>query len=159
MTTPRVHTYHCTACSHLLLASTHNFKTLPTRRGPGLDSATIVPMPPPPKTPKPASAEDSGDEDDDAAAEAAGYTLLLALLRRDRAPKVVTREDGFEKRAIWRCGRCKVIVAYMLDESQYKGVNGKKPAKGSEGGFLYVLPGALTESGLLGEGQELLELL
>ena len=115
-------------------------------------------MPPPPKAPKQFATEDSDNEDDDAAADAAGYTILLALLRRDRAPKVVAREDGFEKRVIWRCGRCKVIVAYMLDESQYKGVKGKEPAKGADGGSLYVLPGALTESGKLGEGQKVVEL-
>lgn len=151
-----MHTYHCTACSHLLLASTHDLHALPTRRSPGLDNATIVPLPPAPKAPKP---EDDDDDDDDsaAAAEAAGYTLLLALLRRERNPKVVTREDGFEKRVLWRCGRCKVVVAYMLDESQFQS-SAVKEGKRNEGGFFYVLPGALTESKDLGEGQEVVEL-
>ncbi|KAF8540409.1 hypothetical protein BDD12DRAFT_833403 [Trichophaea hybrida] len=139
MTTPRVYTYHCTFCSHLLLASTHIFTSLPTRRSPGLDNATIVPLPAP----------EPDDEDEDTVMantgreiRGKGYTLMLTLLR-DRQAKVVTREDGFEKRTLLRCGRCRLVVAYQLE---------------AQGGFLYVLPGAVTESGELGKEEAAVEL-
>ncbi|KAA8911413.1 hypothetical protein FN846DRAFT_440986 [Sphaerosporella brunnea] len=122
MTTPHVHTYHCTFCSHLLLASTHIISALPTRRAPGLDNATIVPL------------QENTESDSDRE-----YTLLLTLTR-DRAAKVVAREDGFEKRVLWRCGRCKLIVGYMLDEEKRRGC-------------LYLLPGAVVESSELGQGE------
>ncbi|KAI5783921.1 hypothetical protein DFH27DRAFT_577895 [Peziza echinospora] len=46
------------------------------------------------------------------------YTLLLSSIR-DRYPKIIVRPDGFEKRYSWRCGRCKVVYSYQLDETQY----------------------------------------
>jgi hypothetical protein len=153
-----VHTYHCTSCSHLLLATTHLISSLPTRRAPGLDHATIVPLPAPPKSVNPSSTEeaDSDDEDRD---EQSGYTLLLTLTR-DRAAKVIAREDGFEKRVLWRCGRCKLVVGYMLDEAQYVGKEkGKGERRRAEERFLYLLPGAVTESGELGKEQEAVELI
>lgn len=105
-----MHTYHCNFCSHLLVASTHRFSELPTRRAPpGLDRAIIVPF------------RDASD------------TLLLTL-QRDRRLKVITREDGFERRALFRCGRCRLVVAYQLDTGKY----------------LYVLPGAVVETAELG---------
>ena len=170
--TSRVHTYHCTFCSHLILASTHVFSALPTRHTPGLDNATIVPLPKP-------AAESSDDEDNDedsddedaptheADGDAAmmppprrkqerkkqedlgGYTLLLTL-QRDRAPKVIAREDGFEKRVLWRCGRCRLVVAYQLDEVHYSTEKGKAKADTGER-YLYVLPNAVTESSDLGK--------
>jgi hypothetical protein len=152
-----VHTYHCTSCSHLLLASTHIISSLPTRRAPGLDNATIVPLPAPPKAAKPAtsSTEEAESESDDEGDEQSGYTLLLTLTR-DRAAKVIAREDGFEKRALWRCGRCKLVVGYMLDEAQYAASKGKE--KAAKDRFLYLLPGAVTESSELGKEQEPVEL-
>jgi hypothetical protein len=71
-----------------------------------------------------------------------GYTLLLTLLR-DRHAKIVTREDGFEKRTLLRCGRCRLVIAYQLE---------------TQGKFLYVLPGAVTESKELGKGEVEVEL-
>jgi hypothetical protein len=174
----RVHTYHCAFCSHLLLASTHQFSALPTRQPPGLDGATIVPLPPPPpppaplkraSSPSPSSSSDDEDavndkEDEEQVGDnkekpnqkkktkttkngsnnhnmgkKEGYTLLLTLLR-DRAPNIVTREDGFEKRIVWRCGRCRVIVAYQVDNDMKE-----------RGRFLYVLPGGVVESQELGK--------
>ncbi|KAI5777751.1 hypothetical protein EDC01DRAFT_676888 [Geopyxis carbonaria] len=182
MTTPRVHTYHCNFCSHLILASTHTIPSLPRRRAPGLDNAIIVPLPPPPKT----SSEDgpqSASESSDSESEAGGssrrrdkdsYTLLLTLTR-DRAAKVITREDGFEKRYLWRCGRCRLIVGYQLDECHYE-MGGRsevgtgtvlvgggdaggakdrsrkdKTKRRDRGRYLYVLPGAVVETEDLGK--------
>ena len=43
------------------------------------------------------------------------YSLLLNTTL-DRKPVVVRREDGFEKRWVRRCGRCRTGVGYGLEE-------------------------------------------
>jgi len=136
MTTPKIYTYHC-LCTHLILASTHTLSSLPVRRAPGLDKAIIVPLPPPPRHSSPENSEDEGsDAEDQGNTEAQrskgktqrsgkdnetkdlGYTLLLSTAR-DRRPCIISRADGFEKRYLWRCGRCRLIIGYQLDDAQY----------------------------------------
>ncbi|KAG0640612.1 hypothetical protein HOY80DRAFT_1008911 [Tuber brumale] len=248
MSTPRVYTYHCKFCSNLFLASTHDFETLPKRKPPGRDRATIVPLPPPPKSekeegssdaessegssssseseseaeaedvpkpevssegpsehkepnpnepppptapfdpektalvedtevtkggagppPKPPTTRRRRDKDDD-------YTLLLSLTK-DRSAKIIDREDGFEKRWIWRCGRCRLIVGYQLDDAHFSptsnthpntmvttGVMGgdagadmdraekeRKRAERKRKRYLYILPDACVPTEELGE--------
>lgn len=46
------------------------------------------------------------------------YTLILSL-SKDRSAKIITREDGFEKRWIWRCGRCRLVTGYQLDDAHF----------------------------------------
>lgn len=46
------------------------------------------------------------------------YTLILSL-SKDRAAMIITREDGFEKRWIWRCGRCRLVTGYQLDDAHF----------------------------------------
>ncbi|RPB24607.1 hypothetical protein L211DRAFT_867931 [Terfezia boudieri ATCC MYA-4762] len=211
MTSPKVHTYHCTFCSHLLLATTLWLPTLPTRQPPSLDRAIIAPLPPPPRnpdsgstSPSPSSSSSSSSSDSDsdsdcspphtttntntplAAAAAAAiarstppppprprkqkdYTLLLSSTR-DRTPKIITREDGFEKRYFWRCGRCKVVYGYQLDNIHYpSSTTATTTAAQGEGNgmerdqivqqrrtrkkkrdYVYFLPGALTPTEQLG---------
>ncbi|CCX16385.1 Similar to hypothetical protein HMPREF1120_02567 [Exophiala dermatitidis NIH/UT8656]; acc. no. EHY54398 [Pyronema omphalodes CBS 100304] len=135
MTTPQVHTYHCTSCTVFLLASTYNFSTLPVRSSPGLDSATIIPFPSLVTNPNSSSSHSEPTAD---------FTVLLGLVKdRDGShgtsggpggsggKVIVAREDGFEKRALYRCGRCKVVVAYAVE--------GK--------GWLYLLPEGWVETG------------
>lgn len=147
--------------------------------------------PPPPTAPfnpeKPALAEDTeatkggaglppksptirrrGDKDD--------YTLLLSLTK-DRSAKIIDREDGFEKRWIWRCGRCRLIVGYQLDDAHFSptsnthpniiattGVMGgdagadkdraekeRKRAERKRKRYLYILPDACVSTEELGE--------
>ncbi|MCJ1250394.1 hypothetical protein MMC30_007622 [Trapelia coarctata] len=43
------------------------------------------------------------------------YSLLLNTTL-DRRPVIVRREDGFEKRWVRRCGRCRTGVGYVLEE-------------------------------------------
>ncbi|KAF8429552.1 hypothetical protein EV426DRAFT_570620 [Tirmania nivea] len=177
--------------NHLLLAITLPLGSLPRRQPPSLDRAHIAPLPPPPRSPDSdrsspdASSSDSehdDDDDDDAAAGARpraraqkDYTLLLSSTR-DRAAKIVTREDGFEKRYLWRCGRCKTVYGYQLDDVHYpsaaaaaaegkgKGRDKDKEVLGEQGGdglqqrrerrkrkdYVYFLPGALMPTEELG---------
>lgn len=46
--------------------------------------------------------------------EQAHYTIPLSTLLPDQTPIIVRREDGFEKRILLRCGRCRVVVGYKL---------------------------------------------
>lgn len=66
---------------------------------------------------------------------------------------IVRREDGFEKRWLYRCGRCRVVVAYALDEVHFVGTEeGEKRGAGRTRGrererVVYVLPGGLRSTG------------
>lgn len=46
--------------------------------------------------------------------EQAHYTIPLSTLLPDQTPIIIRREDGFEKRILLRCGRCRVVVGYKL---------------------------------------------
>ena len=55
---------------------------------------------------------------------------------------VVRREDGFEKRRVYRCGRCGVGVGYeVLREGG---------GEGEEGRVVYLMEGGLVETGEMG---------
>lgn len=98
------------------------------------------------------------------------YTILLSTTIPDRKPTVIRREDGFEKRILLRCGRCRVVMGYVLDEEQRKWQQRQKTQKqkekqddeddeGQEGDkddnqVAYILPGALVGTEDLGVGVE-----
>ena len=78
------------------------------------------------------------------------YTILLSTTAADRKPIIIRRSDGFEKRLLVRCGRCKVVLGYVLDEVHF----GKVSGEGQDGGnsapeVIYVLPGAVKKTGEL----------
>lgn len=85
------------------------------------------------------------------------YTILLSTTSPDRKPIILRRSDGFEKRLLVRCGRCKVVLGYVLDEVHFgKGVQTQAQTQtetqqgesdNSAPGVIYVLPGAVTETG------------
>lgn len=65
---------------------------------------------------------------------------------------VIRREDGFEKRVLLRCGRCRLVVGYRLDQSQLGG-------DGDAEKVVYLLPGGLVtteemKSGKMPEREE-----
>ncbi|WEW59584.1 hypothetical protein PRK78_005058 [Emydomyces testavorans] len=117
------------------------------------------------------------DRDKTAAAAAARrtggeYTILLSTTTPDRRPVVIRRADGFEKRLLIRCGRCRVVVAYYLGEIHFLG--GRTEHGGTGGGeeeeeeeekardkgppeVVYVLPGALVETGDMGRREIVVE--
>ncbi|KAJ9313416.1 hypothetical protein DTO271D3_6279 [Paecilomyces variotii] len=166
----QIHTHHCRFCSHLLLATTRDISLLHRRREPAQDAAFILPLSSP-----------SGDgEGSDSESEANGggketnYTILLSTLLPDRKHTIIRRADGFEKRLLLRCGRCRVVIGYFLDNvhfRQRKGQGGAADAK-SDGGreegekkgdddeakVVYLLPGSLVRTEQLDVNAEDVEL-
>ncbi|RAH42799.1 uncharacterized protein BO95DRAFT_445717 [Aspergillus brunneoviolaceus CBS 621.78] len=157
-----IHTNHCRFCNHLLLATTRTITTLPRRKPPAQDAALILPLPR-------AEEEEEDEEEDDeldtnnnpkaenAAAKQPHYTILLSTTIPDRKPTLVRREDGFEKRLLLRCGRCRVVVGYFLDAVHFPSTEITKEAAGEDeeddgnrrAKVVYLLPGALMETGVM----------
>ena len=172
---PQINTYHC-ICTTLLLATTHTLSSLPRRAEPGLDKALILPLPP--ASMLAVTGETAEEREDDAEPQArdassdVGYSLLLATTQ-DRKPTMVRREDGFEKRMLLRCGRCRLVVGYKLDQAHFRtegaeavgkstgGAQGpgdaelarKSQAADEEVEVVYLLPGGLMSSEDLKSGK------
>jgi hypothetical protein len=132
-----VNTYHC-ICSTLLLSTTHDIQHLPRRissNSTGLDAALILPLPSSPPTSE---------------LQQESYTILLSHAR-DPTPVIIRREDGFEKRYLLRCQRCKVIYGYEIARD-------KSMVAENVGGYtcpiLYLLPGALVETQAMARGEK-----
>jgi len=65
---------------------------------------------------------------------------------------IVRREDGFERRRLFRCGRCGVGVGYEILGDAETEAGGKERER-----VVYLLEGGLVESedmGVEGEGEE-----
>lgn len=113
---------------------------LPRRAAPALDKAIIL------ASYSPAGMEEGrGDEDGEDGGRGRqqnlgyGATMWSDLgVAVDKRPVVVRREDGFEKRRLLRCGRCRLVWGYRLEDARYDGA--------AEEGLdvVYVLPGAMV---------------
>lgn len=57
-------------------------------------------------------------------------------------PVVVRRADGFEKRVLHRCARCRTIIGYKLED------------KNRGGDVFYVLPGWLQTTEAIAAGKK-----
>ncbi|KAE8422037.1 hypothetical protein BDV36DRAFT_291849 [Aspergillus pseudocaelatus] len=143
-----VHTHHCRFCNHLLLATTRDISSLPRRKDPAQDKAIILPLP------TSSTAEDSDPNQQE------HYTILLSTTVPDRKATLVRREDGFEKRLFLRCGRCRVVVGYFLDGVLFPMTSVAASASRDDGEaeegerkekVVYLLPGALVETGFMGD--------
>jgi hypothetical protein len=151
---PKIQTYHC-ICSSLLLASTHTLSNLPTRSNTtgGLDNALILPLPQAP-TPNPSDIELNGNLTSTIAPE--GYTLLHGI-SADRKITIVRREDGFEKRLLHRCTRCKLVVGYELQNQGGDAIEGVEIEEGEgkgkgytyAGKVLYLLPAGIMSTDIM----------
>jgi len=80
---------------------------------------------------------------------------------------MIRREDGFEKRYLWRCGWCRLVVGYELDEihspssgegGEVMDVDGR--GKDGEGGeengrtkVMYLLPGGIMSTEVMANGK------
>lgn len=141
--TSKIHTYHC-LCSTLLLATPYPLPTLPRRASPSLDRACILPLPP--LSPSPTDANNASS------AAAILPSLLTPNMRPARKVVIVRREDGFERRRLFRCGRCGVGVGYEILGDAETEAGGKERER-----VVYLLEGGLVESedmGVEGEGEE-----
>ncbi|KAG9229755.1 hypothetical protein BJ875DRAFT_386667 [Amylocarpus encephaloides] len=148
MASTKINTYHC-LCSTLLLATTHTLSSLPRRSSSGstgLDNALILPLPASPPT-----FEESSENNDDLPAE--GYTILLGL-NRDSRPTLIRREDGFEKRYLFKCERCKAVAGYeILGEREEMDTDGDGRANAEyQGRAMYLLPGGMMSTEIMKKG-------
>ncbi|MCJ1380189.1 hypothetical protein MMC17_003292 [Xylographa soralifera] len=142
---PSITTYHC-LCTHLLLATPYPLPTLPQRQSPGLDHARILPLGKPPSQTSvdedtiPSTIADISLHNNDSNGldkEAEPLYSLLLNTTLDRRPVIVRREDGFEKRWVRRCGRCRTGVGYVLGDGDGEQVHGE---------VLYLLEEGLVET-------------
>jgi len=142
MSSPNLKTYHC-LCTTLLLATPHALATLPRRAPPSLDRAFILPLPPFPSTqdPSPSTPPTSNGESPETE-PTPPPSLILPSFRPQRKVVVVQRADGWERRRVWRCGRCGVGVGYETEGAQ-----------GVKERVIYLLEGGLVETGEMVGGE------
>ncbi|KAL3457390.1 hypothetical protein BJX64DRAFT_268917 [Aspergillus heterothallicus] len=152
-------TYHCRFCMNLVLASTRDIESLPRRQNSGLEDAQILPLR---TNPLP----EEGDEASEVTTTASTgttkhYTILLSTTIRDRKPTIIRRADGFEKRFFFRCGRCRLVMGYFLDDVHFPAEGGLlmgNTAEGEKEGedrAVYLLPGALTKTEIMSDEDKL----
>lgn len=55
---------------------------------------------------------------------------------------MVQREDGFERRRVWRCGRCGVVIGYEVEREK----GGKEVRR-----VVFLLEGGLVETEQMAE--------
>jgi len=138
------HTYHC-LCSELVLSSSQTISQYARRAGDGLDKAHIVPLLRPLDEAEGdgnVHQQESEHREGSPLADPADGVALLLNTTLDRKAIVVRREDGFEKRYMQRCRRCRLVIGYQLDKSQYDGF----PVFGRREDVVYVLPGAVMST-------------
>ena len=147
-TRPQIYTYHC-LCSTLLLTTPYALSLLPIRAAPSGDNARILPLPPlslgqenPTGTPEIVSQVDDHTQD--------FLPSLLSNTRPARKATVVQRDDGWEKRRVWRCGRCALGWGYEIENAEGGEGKGKERAVR----VMYVLDGGLVETGTMMQGRE-----
>ena len=145
----KTHTYHCLCSTHLLSTSC-GLSTLQQRAPPSLDHARILPLP---LTP-PSSKDEDPYPDVNVVDQEDPQRILPSLLSTNfkaiRKPIIVQREDGWEKRRLWRCARCGVDVAYEVlgDEEERQGRADAGEKKGDRvRKVLFLLEGGLVETG------------
>jgi hypothetical protein len=89
-----------------------------------------------------------------------GYTIPLGINPASKL-LIVRSENGFEKRLLWRCARCSVVIGYEIclqdnspityaTDSSIQAASGAgkggREGSGFEGKVLYVLPNGLMSS-------------
>jgi len=147
-TKPPIHTYHC-LCTNIIVATTTPLPDLARRSSNSLDRAYILQLPSPPTTHNDDGSDSEGDhERSTARATSSHYALLLATTLSKKA-QIVTRTDGFEKRYLQLCGRCRLPIGYQLDWGQYGEKEGRKED------VVYLLPGGLVSTEDMARGKNM----
>ncbi|POS82792.1 hypothetical protein EPUL_004893, partial [Erysiphe pulchra] len=154
---PQVYTYHC-ICTHLLFASTHIFSSLPrrSREKGSIDAALILPLPKVALNSKNLRYDVPPPE---------GFTLLLGL-EKDTKIHTLRKPDGFERRTLYQCSRCKIVIGYEISpesgivevdtaENVHPEVDEDKclgPVK-----IMYILPGGLMSTEFMASKEKIRE--
>lgn len=105
-----------------------------------------------------------------------GFTSLLSLSQGGAGGAgaggkdvVIRREDGFEKRRLYRCGRCGVVVGYevlgedgkgrgrIFDRGIGDGDRDEDGERAFEGKILYLLKGGLMSTEVMAGGKRVME--
>lgn len=104
-----------------------------------------MPLPslPPSFAPDESSAGAEAEAQRDMPAE--GYSMLLGMAQ-DAKPTIIRREDGFEKRLVFRCTRCAVPVGYEILGAEQQG------GEGYAGRIVYLLPAGLVSTEVMARG-------
>ena len=147
-----VHSYHC-LCSTHLLTTPYVLSDLRQRASPSLDHARILPFPSTSSASHDEQEDQAREETEEGQQQQKSSQILPSLLSTNvkpvRKPLVVQREDGWEKRRLWRCGRCGVAVGYEIlgdEEPATVAAGGGKKGDGV-GKVLFLLEGGLVETG------------
>lgn len=159
---PQIYTYHHICLAHIL-TTPYALASLPTRAPPSLDSARILPLPSldspspgrdsPSLAPRPSPSPSLPPNSSKTEHQQDKYLpSLLHNLRPARKALVIQRDDGWERRRVWRCARCGVGVGYEIE-----GTDGGEGGAGDEERLrvMYLLEGGLVETGemMAGEGK------
>ncbi|KAJ0415750.1 hypothetical protein BJY00DRAFT_317573 [Aspergillus carlsbadensis] len=161
-TTLPITTHHCRFCTNLVLASTRKIESLPRRRS---SDAQILPLRANPLFDNPGKSDTNAIGGGEEGAKSDGnaikhYTILLSTTIRDRKPSILRCADGFEKRYLFRCGRCRLVMGYFLDEVHFPEKGGllsesEEVKEAGEDRAVYLLPGALTETEIMSDEDKL----
>lgn len=163
---PQIYTYHHICLTHIL-TTPYALPSLPTRAAPSLDNARILPLPSldsptldrdspslaPPRSPSPSLLPNESKSEQQ---QEQNLPSLLHNLRPARKALVIQREDGWERRRVWRCGRCGVGVGYEIEGTDGgDGGAGDKREGAERLRVMYLLEGGLVETGemMAGEGK------
>ena len=86
---------------------------------------------------------------------AIGYTLLVGM-QKDSKMTIIRREDGFEKRFLWRCGRCALVVGYEITGPEDSGLGGReREGEEFDGKVAYLLPNGILSTGTMVQGKKI----
>jgi hypothetical protein len=92
-----------------------------------------------------------------------GYSLLLGLIPEKKVT-IVRREDGFEKRVLYRCSRCRLVGGYELlnsnsnsnsqSDTEAMEIDGGEKGKGRgregyDGKVIYLLPAGIMSTSFM----------
>lgn len=154
---PQIYTYHC-ICTHLLFASTYIFSSLPrrSREKGSIDAALILPLPKVPLNSKNLKYDVPPPE---------GYTLLLGI-EKDTKIYTLRKSDGFERRILYQCSRCKVVIGYEIllesgvvevDTAERTHPEGNDDKCSSLIKIMYILPGGLMSTEFMASKEKIRE--
>lgn len=71
--------------------------------------------------------------------------MLLGMVQ-DAKPTIIRREDGFERRLVFRCSRCAVPVGYEIVGAEHEG------REGYVGRIIYLLLAGIVSTEVMARG-------